>query len=72
MPMDEFVGQQGNKEFVLALSVKDYEEKEFQCPEWKRTRVEHKITLVQTKTSRESRDLLDKLSYGLNQTLPTA
>ncbi|MGQ9696232.1 MAG: hypothetical protein ACUVWV_15975 [Thermodesulfobacteriota bacterium] len=29
MPMDEFVCQQGNKEFVLALSVKDLQRKNF-------------------------------------------
>jgi len=54
MPMYEFVCQQCNKEFVLAISVKEYEKKEFQCPECKSPKVEQKITSFQTKTSKKS------------------
>jgi len=53
MPTYEFFCQECNKSFTLALPVKEYEKKEFQCPECKSTKVKQQITSTQTKTSRK-------------------
>jgi len=54
MPTCEFFGLKCNKSFTLALPVKEYEKKEFQCPECKSAKVKQQITSPQTKTSRKS------------------
>ena len=54
MPVYEFKCQKCGKEFTLVLSVKQYERKEFACPDCKAGEVEQLITSAQVITSRKS------------------
>jgi putative FmdB family regulatory protein len=54
MPTYEFVCQECEKPFTLAMSISQYEKKDFQCPKCKGKKVKQQITPFQTKTSRKS------------------
>ena len=54
MPFYEFQCQKCGKQFTLVLSVKQYERKEFACPDCKAKEVEQLITSAQVITSRKS------------------
>lgn len=54
MPVYEFLCEDCSKPFVLNISFKEYEKKEFQCPDCKSHRVKQQVTAFQTKTSKKS------------------
>jgi putative FmdB family regulatory protein len=54
LPVYEFHCGKCGKEFTLVLSVKQYERKEFACPDCKAVEVEQLITSAQVITSRKS------------------
>ena len=54
MPIYEFQCQKCGKEFSLALSVKQYEKKDFACPACQAREVEVLVTSTNVITSRKS------------------
>jgi putative FmdB family regulatory protein len=54
VPVYEFKCQKCGKEFTVVLSVKQYEQKEFACPDCKAGEVERLITSAQVITSKKS------------------
>ncbi|MFP3927452.1 MAG: FmdB family zinc ribbon protein [Desulfobacteraceae bacterium] len=54
MPTYDFRCEKCNKEFSLTMSIAEYDNKKFRCPECKSTRVKQQITPFQTVTSKKS------------------
>jgi putative FmdB family regulatory protein len=54
VPLYEFKCQKCGKEFTLAISLRQYEQKEFACPACQSKEVEQLITSAQVITSKKS------------------
>jgi len=54
MPSYEFFCEKCNKQYILQLSLAEYEKKKYACPECKSLKVKQQISSFQTKTSRKS------------------
>lgn len=54
MPIYEFLCEKCQKPFTLALTIAEYERKDFRCPMCKGTKVKQQIVPFQTKTSKKS------------------
>jgi putative FmdB family regulatory protein len=54
MPSYEFQCEDCQKEFSVHLTLAEYENKDYQCPECKSNKVKQQITSFQTQTSRKS------------------
>jgi putative FmdB family regulatory protein len=54
MPSYEFICEKCEKQFLLYLSLAEYEKKQYACPKCKSRKVKQQISTFQTKTSRKS------------------
>ncbi len=54
MPIYEFICQECDTAFSLAITVKEYEKKNFSCPKCKSKKVKRQLSSFQTITSKKS------------------
>ena len=54
MPTYEFQCEECKKVFTKRLTIAEYEKRDWQCPKCASKKIQQRITLFQTKTSRKS------------------
>ena len=54
MPTYDFYCEKCQKEFTLQISLADYEQKKYECPDCKGTNIRQQITQFQAITSKKS------------------